>query len=90
MTGLTAEIKSVELKHKSDIIGKEKSTTEFYYEVILNEVFIDDENIKFAINVNTLFDKSDEKNRKLLQQFLPALTTWERILKSFYKKKIYA
>jgi len=90
LTGLTAEIKSVELKHKSDIIGKEKSTTEFYYEVILNEVFIDDENIKFAINVNTLFDKSDEKNRKLLQQFLPALTTWERILKSIDKKKIYA
>ena len=90
LTGLTAEIKSVELKHKSDIIGKEKSTTEFYYEVILNEVFIDDENIKFAINVNTLFDKSDERNRKLLQQFLPALTTWERILKSIDKKKIYA
>lgn len=87
LTGLFAEIKSVELKHKSNIIGKENSRTEFYYEVTLDEVFIDDENIKFAINVNTLFDKSDEKNSKLLQQFLPALTTWEKILKSIDKKK---
>ena len=82
LTGLVAEIKTVELKHKSNIKGKEHSTTEFYYEVVLDEVFADDDNLKHNINLKELFDKADEKNLKLVQQFLPALTTWERILKA--------
>jgi len=86
LTGLYSEIKSIELKHKTKIKGKEKSETEFYYEIILEECFKESDELKFAINTKKLFDKSDDKNRKLLQQFLPALTTWEKILKSNDKR----
>ena len=85
LTGHFAEIKSIELKHKSKIKGKEKSETEFYYEIILEDNFKESEDLKFALNTKKLFDKSDEKNSKLLQQFLPALTTWDRVIKSIDK-----
>jgi len=85
LTGLYAEIKSIELKHKSKIKGKEKSETEFYYEIILEDFFKESDDLKFALNTKKLFDKSDDKNRKLLQKFLPALTTWDRIMKSIDK-----
>jgi len=85
LTGLYAEIKSIELKHKSKIKGKEKSETEFYYEIILEDCFKESDDLKFAINTKKLFDKSDDKNRKLLQKFLPALTTWDRLIKSIDK-----
>lgn len=85
LTGHYAEIKSIELKHKSKIKGKEKSETEFYYEIILEDCFKESNDLKFAINSKKLFDKSDDKNCKLLQQFLPALTTWDRVIKSIDK-----
>lgn len=90
LPGLRGEIKTIELKHKSKIQGKENSKTEFYYEVVLDDVFSENDNLKFTLNTKLLFDKSDEKNNKLLQQYLPALTTWEKILKSIDKKKIHA
>ena len=37
---------------------------------------------------NKLFDKFDDKNQKLLQQFLPALTTWDRITHSMAQKPL--
>ncbi|WP_298360304.1 site-specific DNA-methyltransferase [Runella sp.] len=81
-TGLMADIQSVELKHKSDIKGKENSETEFYYEVTLKDSFEESETLKGVINLSVLFEKIDEKNRKLFQQYLPALATWENVLKS--------
>jgi site-specific DNA-methyltransferase (adenine-specific) len=85
LTGHSAEIKSIELKHKLKIKGKEKSETEFYYEVILEDNFEESEDLKFELDIKKLFDKSDDKNRSLLQQFLPALTTWDRLVKSIKK-----
>ena len=87
LTGHYAEIKSIELKHKSKIKGKEKSETEFYYEIILADSFKETAGLKFAINTKKLFDKSDVKNSKLLQQYLPALTTWNNVLKAINKSK---
>jgi hypothetical protein len=87
LTGHSSDIKSIELKHKSMIKGKEKSETAFYYEVELKENFIESDDLKFNLNINKLFDKSDEKNIKLIKQYLPALTTWERIIKSTDNKK---
>ncbi len=80
LTGLYSEIKSIALKHKSKINGKEKSETEFYYEVILSDNFKESDELKFPINPKKLFDKSDDKNSKLMQHFLPALTTWNRVI----------
>ena len=85
LTGHYAEIKSMELKHKSKIKGKEKSETEFYYEIELEDFFKVAEDLKFSINPKKLFDTSDEKNSNLLHQFLPALTSWDKVMKSIDK-----
>ena len=82
LTGLHGEIKSVELKHKSAIPGKEKSNTEFYYEIVLEDVSRENDSLKYELNTKKLFDKTDERNKKLFQQYLPALTTWEKIQKA--------
>lgn len=47
--------------------------------------FKESNDLKFALNTKKLFDKANDKNSKLLQQFLPALTTWERVFKSIDK-----
>lgn len=80
LTGLHGEIKTIDLKHKTLIQGKEDSDTEFYYEIVLDEVFNENDGLKFALDAKLLFDKSDAKNIKLFQQYLPALTTWEKVL----------
>jgi site-specific DNA-methyltransferase (adenine-specific) len=85
LTGHFAEIKSIELKHKSKIKGKANSKTEFYYEIILENCFEESDDLKFTINPKKLFDKSDDKNAKLLQQSLPALCSWEKVIKSIKK-----
>lgn len=82
LTGFYSEIKSIELKHKSKIEGKENSKTEFYYEIELTDNFKESDDLKFRLNTKKLFDKSDEKNAQLLQQYLPALTTWDNVLKA--------
>jgi site-specific DNA-methyltransferase (adenine-specific) len=80
LTGHYADIKSIALKHKSKIKGKEKSDTEYYYEVQLQENFIETEDMKFIINPKKLFELSDSRNIKLLKQYLPALTTWDKVI----------
>lgn len=82
LTGYSASIKSISLKHKSKIKGKENSTTEFYYEVILEENFSKNEELTFQKDLNKLFPNKEDKNRKLLAQFLPALTTLNKLFSS--------
>lgn len=81
LTGHFAEIESITLKHKSKIKGKEISTTEFYYVVQLSDYFKEAEDLQFTLNPKVLFDKTDEQNKNLLQQYLPALTSWEKVMK---------
>jgi hypothetical protein len=38
------------------------------------------EDLQFTLKPKVLFDKTDEQNRNLLQQYLPALTTWEKLM----------
>jgi site-specific DNA-methyltransferase (adenine-specific) len=90
LTGHFAEIESIELKHKSKIKGKENSKIEFYYEIKLDDYFEESEDLKFTLNPKKLFDKSDEKNSKLFNQFLPALTTWERVNNSMDRTNAFA
>lgn len=82
LTGYSAIIKDISLKHKSKIEGKEKSKTEFYYEIILEENFTKDEHLEFQIDTTKLFTDKEDKNKKLLAQFLPALTTLENLIDS--------
>lgn len=80
LTGYYAYIKEIQLKHKSKIKGKENSETEFYYEVELESNFKINKKIKAELNQKLLFNNSDKKNTDLFQQFLPALTTLNKVL----------
>jgi site-specific DNA-methyltransferase (adenine-specific) len=82
LSGLYSDIKNIELKHKSKIKGKEKSETEYYYEVELDDFFNESEDLKFKLNPKNLFEKSDSKNKKLFQDYLPSLASWDRVIKS--------
>jgi len=88
LTGLHSEIKSIELKHKSKIKTKEKSETEYYYKVILQDVFKESENLKSQININKLFNKKDDNNYKLFKKYLPAMTTWDKVISSIDKSTV--
>jgi site-specific DNA-methyltransferase (adenine-specific) len=82
LTGYSAEIESIQLKHKSSITGKDLSKTEFYYEVILKNNFAFEEGLTFVIEKDKLFDKSDEKSRKLFSKFVPVMISFEKLQKS--------
>lgn len=82
LTGYLATIKDISLKHKSKIKGKENSKTEFYYEIILEDNFRKDETLNFQIDLKKLFPNKEDKNKKLLTQFLPALTTLSKLMDS--------
>lgn len=82
LNGYYGEISSITLRHKSDIVGKANSKTEFYYEITLTENFKESDNLKFCLNTKNLFDKVDDKNLKLLKQYLPAISTWEKVITS--------
>ncbi|WP_338791523.1 site-specific DNA-methyltransferase [Bernardetia sp. MNP-M8] len=82
LTGYSAIIKDVTLKHKSKIEGKQNSKTEFYYEVVLEEPFTKNDQLEFQIDTKKLFTDKEDKNKKLLAQFLPALTTLNRLMDS--------
>ena len=78
--GYYGDIKKVELKHKSKIKGKEKSKTEYYYEVELDGNFLEVASLKSGLNSKILFEPSDEKNPKMIKQSLPAITTWDKVI----------
>ena len=82
LTGYSAEIESIQLKHKSSITGKEQSKTEYYYEVILKGNFTFEEELAFEIEQDRLFDKSDKKNRKLFNKSIPVMVSFEKLQKT--------
>jgi len=78
--GYYAKIKSVKLKHKSKIEGKEKSETEFYYEVVLDGKFIRNSNLKAELDSKILFGNSSNIERQQFEKYLPATTTINKVL----------
>ena len=86
LTGYSAEIETIQLKHKLSIIGKEQSKTEYYYEVILKDNFTFEEGLSFEIEQGKLFDKSDEKNRKLFNKSVPIMVSFDKLQKSRKEK----
>ncbi len=79
-TGHYGKIKDVKLKYKSKIEGKKHSKTEFYYEVQLEKNFELKPKYSFKLETEILFDKNDKKNKELLKKYLPAISSYERIL----------
>ena len=86
LTGYSAEIESIQLKHKSSITEKVQSKTEYYYEVILKANFTFEEGLTFEIEQDKLFDKSDEKSRRLFNKFIPVMVSFEKLQKSKKEK----
>ena len=82
LTGYSAEIETIHLKHKSSITGKERSKTEYYYEIILKDYFALEEEFMFEIGQDKLFDKSDEKNRNLFNKSIPVMVSFDKLQKS--------
>ena len=86
LTGYSAEIETIQLKHKSSIAGKERSKTEYYYEVILKDIFKIDEEFIFEIDTNKLFDKSDEKSKKMFNKSIPVMVSFDKLQKTRKEK----
>jgi site-specific DNA-methyltransferase (adenine-specific) len=78
-TGYYGVVSSVHLKHKSEIKGKEDSETSFYYEVVLEDGYHFDKDFAFELEVKRHTEDS-VKAANLLRQYLPVLTTWERVI----------
>lgn len=79
LTGHVGEIENVTLKHKSKIRGKEKSKTEFYYEVSLKDNFSLNGKAGLELNPKTIFNSNDFVNIDLFKKSLPSVTTKEKI-----------
>jgi len=88
LTGYSAEIDTIQLKHKSSITGKEQSKTEYYYEVVLKDNFTFEEGLIFEIEQDKLFDKSEEKSRKLFNKFVPVMVSFDKLQKSRKEGKV--
>ena len=41
--------------------------------------FVEDENYNFTLDIEHLFEKSDVKNREMFKQYLPIITTIEKL-----------
>ena len=82
LTGYSAEIESIQLKHKSSIAGKEQSKTAYYYEVVLKDFFSFEEELTFEIDVNKLFNKSDEKSRTQFYKYIPVMISLDNLRRS--------
>ena len=79
LTGHFGKIKNIKQVHKSKIKGKEKSKTEFYWEIILTNNFKFDNRIIKEIKINKLF-KSDDINKNLIKRYLPAIVEKNKII----------
>lgn len=74
--GYYAPIKSIDLRHKSEITGRENSDTEFYYYYTLECNFIEI-NLRSEVKVEKLF--GDKINRQAIGKQLPAATKWSKL-----------
>jgi site-specific DNA-methyltransferase (adenine-specific) len=78
-TGHFGKIKTVKLKHKLQIKGKENSRTEYYYEIELANNFLFNKEQREKLKLTKLFDKNDKINKSLLRKYLPSITTLDKI-----------
>jgi len=86
-TGHYGNIKVIRLKHKSKIQGKENSRTEYYYEVTLKNNFEFDEYQTIKLEPKLLFEKNDKTNKELLNKYLPAISTLDKVKINLNKNK---
>ncbi|MCK5822374.1 MAG: site-specific DNA-methyltransferase [Bacteroidales bacterium] len=85
--GYYGGIKSIKLKHKSKIKGKENSRTEYYYEIELEKNFELNKYLTSKLDTKILFYKNDKTNKELLNKYLPAITTIDKVELNINKYK---
>ncbi len=78
-TGHFGKIKTVKLKHKLQIKGKENSRTEYYYEIELENNFEFNEYQTKQLDPKILFEKNDKINKELLSKYLPTISTLNKV-----------
>lgn len=80
LTGLNGKIQSIKLmKHEESISSSKRH---LYYEIKLDQNFTLEPAFCFEMNAQNLYDEGDSYNMNLFRQYLPSLTTLDRILKS--------
>jgi hypothetical protein len=79
LTSYFAEIASIVHKHKSKIIGKENSKTEYYFEVKLKDTFSEDATIANNPNIKKWMKAYCEEYNLKVINYLPILTLEENI-----------
>ena len=87
LSGYSAEIESIKLKHKLSITDKKQSKTEYYYEITVKNSFIFEEGLTFEIDRDKLFERSEEQNRKLFNKFIPVIVSFDKLRKSRREEK---
>ena len=78
-TGHYGKILRIKLKHKSQIRGKEKSRTEYYYEIELDSNFEFNNLLTAELEPKILFSKNDKINQELIIKYLPAITELDKV-----------
>jgi site-specific DNA-methyltransferase (adenine-specific) len=79
LSGHIGHIKSIVRVSKSEIQGKENSKTPFYWKVELEQPFEFNERLSHKIDTKILFDKKDKNGPKQLRDYLPAISSVDRI-----------
>ena len=78
--GYFSKIKSVKIKHKSKIKGKQNSSTKYYYEVELSSKFVRNKNLNANIDRKILFGNTNNKESKHFTEYLPSITSLNKVL----------
>jgi hypothetical protein len=73
LTSYCAEIESIKIKHKSKIEGKENSKTEYYFEVQLKELFVENNNVNLDIDLKKLIKQYCKENQIKSADYKPIL-----------------
>lgn len=79
LTSYFGEIKSIQHKHKSDIKGKENSTTEYYFEIQLKDTFKQDFRIENNTQIKTWMLDYKKEYELTKIDYLSILTLSENI-----------
>ena len=73
LTSYCAEIESIKIKHKSKIESKEKSKTEFYFEIKLVDNFAENKEINLDIDVKKLIKQYCKEKQIKSADYKPIL-----------------
>lgn len=73
LTSYCAEIESIKIKHKSKIESKEKSKTEYYFEIKLVDNFAENKEINLDIDVKKLIKQYCKENQIKSADYKPIL-----------------